>query len=151
MAKKSKKEIGKAQKERELLDTLQRLQAEFENYKKRNAQEQKTFRQRAGENILTEILPIRDNFSLAIKNNKEKNDFSQGIELIYAQLGDVLKTHGVEKIVAQGEGFDPTLHEALMTKKDDAQDNNVVLEVMQERYTIHGRVLRPSKVIVNKR
>lgn len=147
MAKKTTKKTD----EKELRETLQRLQAEFENYKKRTAKEQEQFRKRAGEGVLRELLPIIDNFSLALKNNEQENEFTKGVELIYAQLAELLENHNVHKINAEGTTFNPTLHEALMTKNDDTKEHNSILEVMQDGYTLHDKILRPAKVIVNKK
>lgn len=149
---------------KELLDSLQRLQAEFENAKKRSAREQEVFRKFATEGLIKELLPVMDNFSITLKHqlnaldaktNESKDaksdmkDFVKSIELTYAQFVEIMEGHGVKQIDATNKEFDPRLHEALMTK--EAPKDNIVLEVMQEGYTLNDRVLRTAKVIVGKK
>jgi molecular chaperone GrpE len=98
-------------------------------------------------------LPALDNFehSLQNANSAETTDvLLQGIQIIYDQMLDILKSHNVEQIKALGEMFDPALHEAIMQKTELEQEENIVLEEFQRGYTLNGRVIRPSKVIVNK-
>ena len=134
----------------ELIQTVQRLQAEFENYKRRTENEQTLFRARATEQLITELLPLIDNFSIALKNHQGDDDFAKGIEIIFAQLMDILKNHNVTKITTDGS-FDPRLHEALLTVNDPKRGDGAIVDVMQEGYAMNDKVLRPAKVSVNKK
>ncbi len=137
---------------KELVERLQRLQADFENYKKRQARENEEILLRLEDRILTEILPIYDNLERAFRafnKNNDKDSFIEGIERIFAQFHSFLESKGVRAIPAVGELFDPLLHEALITV--EAEDGGKVLEEFERGYQRAGRVLRPSKVKVSKR
>jgi molecular chaperone GrpE len=145
-------ELQKLRKERDtLFDRLARLQAEFDNYRKRAARENAEFRDYAVADAAKSLLPVIDNFSLALKNAGAKpEDFRKGVELIHKQLQDVLQKMNVQRIAAQGQPFDPRLHEAIeMVESNDAQDNHV-LEELQPGYRIKERLLRPAMVRVAK-
>lgn len=137
------------QKILELTDSLQRLQAEFENYKKQVDKKSLENLQFASANIIMKILPIIDTFEIAIKNSEDPKKFKQGIELIYAQIMSALKNEGLETINSQGKIFNPYLHEAMMAVESD-KEKDTVLEVLQKGYTLKGRVLRHSKVKISK-
>lgn len=144
------KSVEQEQKEGELLNTLQRLQAEFENYKKRSDAEAIRVRELAAEHVLREILPIIDNFSIALRSHENKTDeFYKGIEIIYAQMCELLKDHEVELIDCSGK-FDPRLHEAMLTQEDENKEPNTIIDVLQEGYHMKGKVLRHAKVSVSK-
>jgi molecular chaperone GrpE len=143
-------ELQKLRKERDsLFDRLARLQAEFDNYRKRIAKENTEFRDYAIAESAKSLLPVMDNFSLALKNAGAKpEDLRKGVELIHKQLQDVLQKMNVQPIAAQGQPFDPRVHEAIeMVESDDAQDNHV-LEELQPGYRIKERLLRPAMVRV---
>jgi|FLOH01.1.fsa_nt_gi molecular chaperone GrpE len=140
----------KEEKISELTNALQRLQAEFENYKKRNEKECSEFKTYAEENILKEMLGVIDNFELALQNKKEGPEFLKGMELIYAQLYELLENHGLKVINAKGEKFNPYKHEALLTEQSKGEEN-IVLEELQKGYTINEKVLRHTKVKVSKK
>ena len=98
-------------------------------------------------------MPALDNFEHSLQNASSAETIDvllQGIQIIYDQMLDILKSHNVEQINALGEPFDPALHEAVMQKTEPEQEENIVLEEFQKGYTLNGRVIRPSKVIVNK-
>ncbi|RME32199.1 nucleotide exchange factor GrpE [Candidatus Woesearchaeota archaeon] len=137
--------------QRELVEQLQRLQAEFENYKKRTEREFSEYRERVTGDVLTTILPVLDNFELALKNAKpeEKDGFYKGVELLYAQLAGVLHELGVEEIPTEGR-FDPRLHEAMLTEEQQGVEKNTIIEVLQKGYRLKERVLRTAKVKVAK-
>jgi len=136
--------------EAELKETLQRVQAEFENYRKRVEKEKEEFAKIASSGIIKRILPILDNFEVALKNKPSGEDFAKGIEMIYAQLFTELETAGLKGLDAEGKMFDPYLHEALMQQESDKEDGTVI-EVFQKGYTLNGQVIRHSKVKVSKR
>jgi len=139
----------KDQRIRELTDTLQRLQADFENYKKRVDKEKQEFMQFATKEFIKLTLPIIDNFELAFSNKQSYEDFKKGIELIFVQMREILTNHGVTEIPTNG-GYNPQLHEAMMTAKDENKEDNIILEVFQKGYTLGERVIRHAKVKVNR-
>ena len=146
-------ELQKLRVERDsLFDRLARLQAEFDNYRKRAAKENADFRDFAVADAARALLPVVDNFSLALKNASVKpEDLRKGIELIHKQLLDVLQKLNVERVSAQGAPFDPNVHEAIeMVETNDAPDHHV-LEELQPGYRIKGRLLRPAMVRVAKK
>jgi molecular chaperone GrpE len=146
-------ELQKLRAEREdLFDRLARQQAEFDNYRKRAAKENADFRDFAVADAARALLPVLDSFSLALKNSSAKpEDLRKGVELIYKQLQDVLQKLNVERIPAQGEPFDPRVHEAIEMVESDAAPDHHVLEELQPGYRIKGRLLRPAMVRVAKK
>jgi molecular chaperone GrpE len=143
-------ELQKLKVERDtLIDRLARLQAEFENARKRAAREQQDFRDYALTDALKALLPILDSFERALQTaSAEKSEFRGGIELIYKQLQDALVKLGLRPIPAKGEPFDPHLHEAIeMVNTSDAPDHQI-LEELQRGYKLKDRLLRPSMVKV---
>ncbi len=150
--KQTSSDLEKALAERDnLLDRLARLQAEFDNYRKRAARENEDFRAYAVSDAARALLPVIDSFGLALKNAQAKpEDLRTGVELIYKQLGDVLQKLNVQRVAAQGEPFDPRVHEAIeMVASDEVPDNHV-LEELQPGYRIKDRLLRPAMVRVAK-
>jgi molecular chaperone GrpE len=134
----------------ELLDSLQRLQAEFENYRKRTEKEKEEYRSFANLQLLTQFLPVLDNFELALSHAKGCDEqLVKGMELVYAQLIEVLETNHVKPIVPNGV-FDPYRHEAILTEAKEGITKNTILEVLQKGYEVEGRVLRTAKVKVAK-
>lgn len=143
-------ELQKLKVERDtLIDRLARLQAEFENARKRAAREQQDFREYAVTDAIKALLPILDSFERALQTGPaEKSEFRSGIELIYKQLQDALLKLGLRAIPAKGEPFDPRLHEAIeMVDTTDAADHQI-LEELQRGYKLKDRLLRPSMVKV---
>jgi molecular chaperone GrpE len=152
-SKQASSDLEKALAERDnLLDRLARLQAEFDNYRKRAARENEDFRAYAISDAARALLPVIDSFGLALKNaNAKPEDLRTGVELIHKQLGDVLQKLNVQRVPAQGEPFDPRVHEAIeMVASDEVPDNHV-LEELQAGYRIKDRLLRPAMVRVAKR
>lgn len=144
-------ELELAQREAaEFRDHAQRLQAEFENYRKRSLRDQDMAAQRAAEPLVRELLEVLDEFELAMMAAERQPDFElfhRGVELVFAKLANTLRVFGVERIEAEGAPFDPELHEALM--QTGAGDGDpVVAEVMRNGYTLKGRVIRPAGVKV---
>jgi molecular chaperone GrpE len=143
-------ELQKLRVERDtLIDRLARLQAEFENARKRTTREQQDFRDYALADAIKALLPILDSFERALQTGSgEKSEFRGGIELIYKQLQDALLKLGLRPIPAKGEPFDPHLHEAVeMVETSDAADHQI-LEELQRGYKLKDRLLRPSMVKV---
>ena len=149
MTKKESKKIDEKDKKiAELTETLQRLQAEFENYKKFIEKSNAEFRKYAQADIIGELLPILDSFELALKNTKDKEELIKGIELIYSQLYSLLEKQGLKKIETKGK-FDPHLHEVLLKEESDKEEDTI-LEELQKGYMLGEKVLRHSKVKVSK-
>lgn len=144
-----KQKTKKKDELKEVTDTLQRLQAEFENYKKRVEKENIEFRKYAKAELIAKLLSILDNFELALQNKENKEEFVKGIELIYSQLFSLLENEGLKTIKAEGEKFNPEIHEALLTEKSDKE--NIILEELQKGYMLGDRVLRHTKVKVSKK
>lgn len=135
-----------------LLDRLARLQAEFDNARKRAVREQQDFREYAAADVIKNFLPVLDSFERALKvagdANSNSNDFRNGIDLIYRQLQDAVQKIGVQPIVAVGQPFDPRIHEAVeMVDTTDVPDHQVV-EELQRGYKYKDRLLRPAMVRV---
>ncbi len=144
-----------AEKDEEIcsyIDRLKRLQAEFENYKKRVQRETGSLEERVSDREILAFLPLYDNMERAFTDFSGNNDaasFIEGIERIFAQFNQILKQKGVAPIDALGERFDPAKHEALLSVESD-EEGNVVLEEFERGYLRNGRFLRPSKVKVSK-
>jgi molecular chaperone GrpE len=135
----------------EYLDHLRRLQAEFDNYRKRVLKEQTDVVERAAAPVMQRLLEVLDDFELALMSANDKPDFDRflhGVELVYAKLADTLKSEGLQRIDAQGKPFDPEQHEALMQTGEG--DHLVVADVLRPGYTLRGRVIRPAGVRVNR-
>jgi len=143
-------ELQKVRAERDMLvDRLARLQAEFENARKRTAREQQDFREYAIADAIKALLPSLDSFERALQiSARDKSELRSGVELIYKQLQDALQKLGLRAIPANGEPFDPHLHEAIeMVETSDAEDHQI-LEELQRGYKLKDRLLRPSMVKV---
>jgi len=143
-------EFEKLKAERDsLVDRLARLQAEFENARKRATREQQEFREYALADAVKELLPTLDSFERALQTSaREKTEFRSGVELIYKQLQDALVKLGLRPIPAKGEPFDPHLHQAIeMVDTREAKDHHV-LDELQRGYKLKDRLLRPSMVRV---
>lgn len=145
-------ELRKVRSERDnLLDRLARLQAEFDNSRKRAAKENADYRDYAVTDAARGLLPVVDSFELALKNADVKpEDLRKGMELIRKQLQDALQKMNVQRVPAQGQPFDPRVHEAIeMVESNEVPDHHV-LEELQPGYKIKERLLRPAMVRVAK-
>jgi len=135
-------------------DHLQRLQAEFDNYRKRVLKEQTAAIERASEPLVRDLLEVLDEFDLALIAAERQPDFDRflrGVELVYAKLTEILRSAGVERIEAEGQPFDPEKHDALMLSGEgDAEGEPVVADVLRPGYTLKGRVIRPAGVKVTR-
>jgi molecular chaperone GrpE len=150
-------DIDALQRERDdLLEMSQRLQADFENYRKRILREQTVLVERASDGIVEQLLPVLDSFELALANLETAGSEStgdmervrKGIELVHAELLGVLERAGLEPIRALGAPFDPNEHEAVM--QDDGDGDPHVGQVLRTGWRLKGRVLRPSMVKVSR-
>ncbi len=136
-----------------LEEKVKQTQAELINYRKRKDEEVASLLKFANKDLILEILPILDNFERALSSksiNPEFDKYQEGYGLLYSHMIDTLKKFGVEEIPALDCVFDPNLHEALMIGQDPEKEDDIVLEVFNKGYMLKDRVLRPSKVKVNK-
>jgi molecular chaperone GrpE len=139
----------KKNKLKELEDQFQRLQAEFANYKKRTNLEFEELGLVTKANMIEKLLPIIDNFELALKHNCSDENYVLGMKMIHGLLIDMLSSEHVNIIDPLGQKFDPCFHEAIGTKNED-KDEDEILEVAQKGYVLYDKVIRRAKVIVNK-
>lgn len=135
-------EKNKKSKEKEYLEDLQRLQAEFDNYRKRVESKKQEIYADANKELIFKLLNILDSLELALKHNNDK-----GIEMIYSQLYSLLENEGLKVIEVKGK-FNPEIHEALITEKNG--DGDKIVEELQKGYLLNGKVIRPSKVKIGK-
>jgi molecular chaperone GrpE len=137
----------------EYRDHLQRLQAEFDNYRKRVLKEQTRAVEMAAQPVVLRLLEVLDEFDLALMAAERTTDFEQfrkGVELVYAKLADSLRAEGLERIDADGKVFDPAEHEALM-QSGEPEGEPYVAEVFRPGYRLRGKVLRPASVRIERR
>ena len=132
----------------ELNDRYKRVLAEFENYKKRSGKERETLYNSILSDIVETFLPIVDNLENALKIETKDEEYKKGIELILKQFKDILKSKGVEEILAVGETFDPSLHEAVSSVQDETKGEKEIVQEYRKGYMIGNRVIRHSMVIV---
>jgi molecular chaperone GrpE len=139
------------QKNAELQDRLLRLQAEFDNFRKRTERERMEFAEYAGEQAIRALLPILDDFERALKVAVPGNgadEFLRGIELIHNRLSETLRKLGLEPIATTGARFDPHQHEAIGRLESEEHEDNTVVQEFQRGYNFKGRLLRPAMVQV---
>ncbi len=134
----------------EYISLSQRLQADFENFKKITDKQNKEIIKFANENIIKEFLDCYEDFGRALEVENDEN-LREGIELTYNKFKDILTKEGVEEIHAKGEKFDLNKHEALMVQKSDEVENGYVIEELMKGYMYKDKVLKYSKVIVCKK
>lgn len=137
----------------ELKDQLLRLHAEQDNFRKRTAREQASFRKYANEGLIKDLLPQIDNLERALEHGREStpdDPLLQGLEMTLKGLLDALEKHGVAVVESVGQQFDPNLHEAMMQQDDPEAEQNTVLAEHQRGYLLHDRLLRPAMVVVSK-
>jgi molecular chaperone GrpE len=144
-------EVEALQKERDgLVDTVQRVQAEFENFRKRAAREQASLVARAHERLVKELLPVLDDLERALEAAEahEEAKLEEGVALVTRSFADVLRREGLEEVPTDGK-FDPHVHEALLSQPSEAEEG-AVIEVIQKGYRLGDRVLRPARVVVSR-
>jgi molecular chaperone GrpE len=142
-------EMEKLRQERDaLLDRLARLQAEFDNARKRSAREQQDFKEYALADALRSLLPIVDSFDRALASAEGGNEFVNGVQLINRQFHDTLAKLGLHPIEAKGQVFDPNQHQAVQMVETDEVEDHHVIEELQRGYKLKNRLLRPAMVRV---
>jgi molecular chaperone GrpE len=130
------------------LAVAQRIQADFENYRKRAAREAAAAGARAKSGLIRELLPIVDNLERALASAEEgEQHLANGVRLVHAELIAVLERNGVEQFDPAGDRFDPTEHEALSVRADG--ESGMVLDVVEKGYRANGGILRPARVVVS--
>ena len=130
-----------------------RMQADFENSRRRARLDLEATEKYKSQGIITELLPAIDNFERALKmdaDNDQAKSLLQGMEMVYRSLIDTLKKEGAEQIEAVGKEFDPHLHQAIMQVEDENFGSNIVVEEFQKGYILKDRVIRPAMVKVNQ-
>jgi molecular chaperone GrpE len=140
------------QKRDEYLDLLQRTRADFENYQKRALREMIQERKYAHADLAHDLLAALvnlDRATTAAGQAGDKSPLAQGVTLVQTQLLDILRRHGITRIEAQGKPFDPNQHQAVMQQPSPDVRPNSVVQVLEQGFMIHDRVLRPAKVIVS--
>nr|WP_295161340.1 nucleotide exchange factor GrpE [uncultured Methanobrevibacter sp.] len=148
---KLKEDLEKQESEtQEYISLAQRLQADFENFKKITDKQNKDIIKFANENIIKEFLDCYEDFGRALNVENDEN-LREGIELTYNKFKDILTKEGVEEIPAKGEKFDLNKHEALMVQASDDVENGYVIEELMKGYMYKDKVLKYSKVIVCKK
>jgi molecular chaperone GrpE len=132
----------------ELIDALQRLKAEFDNYRKRAARDQEQLVARAHERLVKELLPVVDDLERALQaaEQHEEAKLEEGVRLVHRALSDALVREGLQEVPVDGK-FDPHVHESLLSQPSDAEEGSVI-EVLQKGYKLGDRVLRPARVVV---
>jgi molecular chaperone GrpE len=135
----------------EYFDGWQRERADFVNYKKRVERDQAQSQQNAVGNVARKYLPVVDDLERALKARPTEGEgarWAEGVELIYKKLQGILDSEGIKEIKADGESFDPSIHEALTNEESPAHESGQIIEVVQKGYLIGDRVLRPALVRV---
>jgi len=143
-------DVAELEQERDdYLDALQRLKAEFDNFRKRTAREHEAMSARANEALLRELLPILDDLERALEAAEEHEEakLEEGVRLVQRSLADTARKHGLEEIETDG-AFDPHVHEALLAQPADDAEPGSVVQVLQKGYRLGDRVLRPARVVV---
>jgi molecular chaperone GrpE len=146
--------VAKAEAEAEAyLDDLRRLQADFDNYRKRTLREQTARAASASQALVARLLPVLDNFELAVSHAEQSRDFDRmlkGVEMVFGELREVLQSEGLVKIEAEGKPFDPERHEAVVAVEQEGAEPGTVVDVVRNGYELRGKVLRPAMVKVAK-
>lgn len=140
----------KEEKAGEYLEMLRRLQAEFENYKKRVEREQADYCEQANAQLVLKLLPVLDNFERALTCETDGDSFKKGMKMIFSQMMSILDAEGLSSVEALGTEFDPYYHECVLTEKGDYEED-AIIEEFEKGYLFRNKVLRPSKVKVGKR
>jgi molecular chaperone GrpE len=147
-------DLDKARAEAEsYLDDLRRLQADFDNYRKRTLREQTTRAASASQALVARLLPVLDNFELAVSSAELSRDFDRmlkGVEMVFGELREVLEAEGLVRIEAEGKPFDPERHEAVIAVDEEDTEPGMVVDIVRAGYELRGKVLRPAMVKVAK-
>ncbi|AHY45941.1 Molecular chaperone GrpE (heat shock protein) [Rubrobacter radiotolerans] len=141
-------ELEAVQRERdEYLDSLRRLKAEFDNSRKRLERERERILQSASERMILALLPVLDNLDRALES---EGDVREGVRATRDQLSTTLAEEGLEAVDSDGERFDPSLHEAVMSQPSEEHEEGIVVQTFERGYTLNGRSIRAAKVVVSQ-
>ena len=138
----------KSQELQECNDRLMRLRADFDNFRRRTRQEKEELSAVVLQGVLTNLLPLLDNFERALAVETEESPFKEGMAMVHQQFVSTLGKSGLEPIKALHEKFDPNFHQAIMRVEDASQEDDTIVEELQKGYMAHGRVIRPCMVKV---
>ena len=151
---KTVRECKHSQKEKDdIFAKLQRVAADYDNYQKRSAKQITDNVAYEKDKIVKSLLPVLDNFEYILANTScgaADETLLKGVKIIYDQMLDVLKGHGIEQIKSAGEPFNPAHHEAITHRSENSKEEGLVLEELQKGYKLNGRLIRASRVVVNK-
>jgi molecular chaperone GrpE len=137
-----------AQENKQLKDRVIRTMADFENFRKRTERDKQEYYKYALTGLMTDLLPVLDNFDRALEHAEEGDDFHKGVLLIYKQLYEILQKYGLRPIEEAGVRFDPKIHEAVVREENPGVPSHTVVAVLQKGYFLNDRLLRPAYVKV---
>ena len=135
----------------ELKSHLQRLQADFDNFRKQGEKQKQDLIRYANEGLIVKFIDIYEDMERALENSTNEEEIREGLELIYSKMKNTLEKEGVEEIPAVGEKFDPFKHEALLTVDSPDHENNEIVDELMKGYTLKDKVIKYSKVRVCKK
>lgn len=141
------------QEKEEINNRLLRLQADYDNFRRRTQKEKEADRKYKSQSLVEELIPALDNFERALQvevDGDSAKNFADGMKMVYDQFKAALEKEGVEEIPSQGEEFDPHMHQAIMQVQDENYESNIVVEELQKGYRLKDRVIRPAMVKVNQ-
>ena len=149
-----RRQVETLQKEKDdIFAKLQRVAADYDNYQKRAAKQIIDNVAYEKDKIVKSLLPVLDNFEYILANTScgaADETLLKGVQIIYDQMLDVLKGHGIEQVKSAGEQFNPAHHEAITHRSENSKEEGLVLEELQKGYKLNGRLIRASRVVVNK-
>ena len=132
------------------MDMLQRLQADFDNFRRRSEREKEELAQFVRGNVITQLLPVMDDFERLFNSDSENIEIKKGAQLIYNNLFSIFKQYGLKSFTDDRKPFDPNIHEALSVKETTEENDGKILETWQKGYWLKNKLLRPAKVIVGQ-
>ena len=135
----------------ELKSHIQRLQADFDNFRKQNDKQRQDLIRYANEGLIVKFIDVYEDMERALENSTNEEELREGLELIYSKMKNTLEKEGVEEIPAVGEKFDPFKHEALLTVDSPDHENNEIVDELMKGYTLKDKVIKYSKVRVCKK
>ena len=135
----------------ELKSHIQRLQADFDNFRKQNDKQKQDLIKFANEGLIVKFIDVYEDMERALENSTNEEELREGLELIYSKMKNTLEKEGVEEIPAVGEKFDPFKHEALLTVDSPDHENNEIVDELMKGYTLKDKVIKYSKVRVCKK
>ena len=151
LAKVNKDLEEKNEENAELKSHIQRLQADFDNFRKQNDKQKQDLIKYANEGLIIKFLDVYEDMERALENSKTEKELREGLELIYSKMKSTLEKEAVEEIPAVGEKFDPFKHEALLTVDSPDHENNEIVDELMKGYTLKDKVIKYSKVRVCKK